>query len=135
MSSGGSGLYIPGMAPIFAETSFVAGDSSAILQVQCNSLPPDSGTGTPSVPEPINLTGMTVNMRFVIGQSATAAPQKGAKTKPMVIVNDDEGIVQYNFQSSDLVPGWMWVEIQITNSNNTVLTSVNVGRFLVRPLL
>lgn len=90
-------------------TSFVAGDTGSVLRVTCK----DNATGAA-----INLTGATVELRWNAGGITT--------TRTMTVIDATNGVAEYQFTATDLVPGEMAFEVKITDSGGKILRNLNL---------
>jgi BppU N-terminal domain len=95
----------------------VAGDSGSKLVVTCKDK--DSKAA-------INLTGATVRVKFRVNDGSLI-------TQVMAISNPTGGVAEYLFLSSELPAGTIKGEVEITDSNNRVLTQVEPFSLYVRP--
>ena len=105
---------------------FVEGDSLTSYVRQLI----DSGTN-----QPISLTNCTVNINLYYSDNDDVYPVTSPVTHPMTITDTINSIVSYQFLSSDLVAGYMWVVIKIFNSLGQVVSQTNPDIYYVRPNL
>lgn len=75
------------------------GEVGVILQVQLLAL---NTAANPPTTTPLDLTGATVTLSYVI-TNQNAPPQSPLTVRNMLIFDAPNGIVQYTFQSGDLV--------------------------------
>lgn len=75
------------------------GEVGVVLQVTLMAV---DNSVSPPAQNPMNLTGATVNLLFVIA-SSSSEPPKSPTSKVMTIVDAVNGIVSYAFASGDLI--------------------------------
>lgn len=92
-------------------TDFVAGDSGSSVVFQCI----NKSDGLP-----IDLTGATVHLKF------------GAADRLMTITNAAEGVVAYQFQSTELVSPSMLLEVEIVDALGNLISILDKVKILVR---
>jgi hypothetical protein len=85
-------------------SDFVAGNTGAKLRVQC--LDVDTA-------EPIVLSGAAVDVRWRIAG-------RPAVTRSMTIVDQVEGLAEYEFDSGELVCGQLKADVVLTLPNGTL---------------
>lgn len=95
---------------------FVAGDTAAVLRVQCT----DLETG-----QAIALSGATVQIRWRIGGRPLV-------TRSMVVVDSAQGLAEYQFAAGELVCGDLLADVLIS-SGSTVRTCAEPLALEVRP--
>ena len=108
-------------------SQFVAGDTLTVFQRTLI----DSGSNSTV---PLSGTTVTLNL-YPNSPSNLTLPTASPIIHNMDIVDMDSGIVSYQFQSGDLLPGWLWTTIKVTNSLNQRIGQTNPEVFWVRPNL
>lgn len=83
---------------------------------------------------PVDLTGGSVSLRFVFirpGDQAISVPQDRA----MTVTSAATGECEYQFQTGELVPGTLRVEVSATLASGKVITTKRFTEFKVRARL
>ena len=95
-------------------------------------------TQSPPVSTPLNLTGATVQLTFVIAEQ-NSKPLAPSQTRPMSITNSPGGIVQYVFVASDLVKpptmgkdGVFRYSVKVTFNTGLILISAFDGKLSIK---
>ena len=105
---------------------FVAGDTAAVYGPR--TLQDAAGNSVP-------LTGCTVQVHLYQNAPSNQNLPVGATPVIQTATVNADGTVQYQFQSGDLVAGFLWIVLQITNASGQVVSETNPQLFLVRPKL